>query len=278
MDALLEGVQALFLENIFVQVFTGVILLSWIWPTFRYYTKLGSVLFVAFLVLVVPIPYFVLRPRRPLNALVPGIVAYKFIELMGVEYEIRGKENINIKNGGVAIINHQSAIDVILLARLLRVFRNIVPVVKKELIYAFPFGIGSYLVGVVFINRKNTASAKNVMAREAVAINRDNLKLAIFPEGTRHDRDTLLPFKKGAFHVAVATQSVIQPIVISKYHFLDHKKRRFGTGRIIVKVFPEISTKGLTKDDINDLVDQCHRKMEAEFIALSEEVKPYCHL
>lgn len=63
------------------------------------------------------------------------------------------------------------------LSRLLRDFRNIVPVVKKELFYAFPFGIGSYLVGVVFIDRKNTASAKDVMNRESIAINRDNVGL-----------------------------------------------------------------------------------------------------
>lgn len=52
----------------------------------------------------------------------------------------------------------------------------------------------------------------------------------MFPEGTRHDGDTLLPFKKGAFHVALAAQCPIQPIVVSKYHFLDHREKRFDSG------------------------------------------------
>lgn len=102
--------------------------------------------------------------------------------------------------------------------------------------------------------------------------------MAIFPEGTRHDKDTLLPFKKGSFHVAIDSQSVIQQVIVSKYGFLDHKKKRFGRGRVIVKILPEISTKGMTKDDINQLVESCQKTMQAEFDALSAEAKQYCHL
>lgn len=278
MESIISAIKDILLGSICLQVVVASVVLSLVWPTFKYYCKLFAILTVSFLVLVVPIPLFVIRPRWPLNALIPGMVACEFIRWVGVEYEIRGREYINVKNGGVALINHQSAIDIVLLARLLREFRNIVPVVKKELFYALPFGIGSYLVGVVFIDRKNTTSAMNVMAREAVAITRDNLKLAIFPEGTRHDKDTLLPFKKGSFHVAIDSQSVIQPIVISKYRFIDHKRKRFGRGRVIVKILPEIPTRGKTKEDINQLVEHCQRTMQAEFDALNEEVKQYCHL
>ncbi|XP_058453582.1 1-acyl-sn-glycerol-3-phosphate acyltransferase alpha-like [Malaya genurostris] len=263
---------------ILLQFIVASILLSLVWPTYKYYAKIMAIMTVSSMVLIVPIPLFLLRPRRPLNALVPGMVACEFIRWLGVEYEIRGTENINVKNGGVALINHQSAIDIVLLARLLREFRNIVPVVKKEIFYALPFGIGSYLVGVVFIDRKNTASAMNVMKREAVAINRDNLKLAIFPEGTRHDRDTLLPFKKGSFHVAVDSQAIIQPIVVSKYAFIDHKKKRFGRGRVVIQILPEISTVGKGKDDIHELVELCQNTMQAQFDALNAECKQYCQM
>ncbi|XP_001662024.2 1-acyl-sn-glycerol-3-phosphate acyltransferase alpha [Aedes aegypti] len=278
MEAIISTIKDVFLGSTCVQIMVVSILLSLVWPTFKYYAKLTAILMMSFMVMVVPIPLYFFKPRWPLNALIPGIVACEIIRWFGVEYEIRGKENINVKNGGVALINHQSAIDIVMLSRLLREFRNIVPVVKKELFYALPFGIASYLVGVVFIDRKNITSAKDVMKREAVAIQRDNLKLAIFPEGTRHDKDTLLPFKKGSFHVAIDSQSIIQPIIVSKYGFLDHKKKRFGRGRVIIKILPEISTKGMTKDDINSLVEKCQTTMQAEFDALSAEAKQYCHL
>lgn len=52
----------------------------------------------------------------------------------------------------------------------------------------------------------------------------------MFPEGTRHGGENLLPFKKGAFHVAIASQAPIQPIVVSRYTFLDQKTLTFNPG------------------------------------------------
>jgi lysophosphatidate acyltransferase len=52
----------------------------------------------------------------------------------------------------------------------------------------------------------------------------------MFPEGTRNGSATLLPFKKGAFHVAIASQTPIQPIVVSRYNFLDDHKKVFNSG------------------------------------------------
>lgn len=55
-------------------------------------------------------------------------------------------------------------------------------------------------------------------------------KLLLFPEGTRHSGDKLLPFRKGAFHVAMDAEAPIQPVVVSKYHHLDSKRPWFGSG------------------------------------------------
>ena len=45
-----------------------------------------------------------------------------------------------------------------------------------------------------------------------------------------------MPFKKGAFHVAVDSGLPILPVVMSEYDFLDHKKKRFGKGVINIQV------------------------------------------
>lgn len=52
----------------------------------------------------------------------------------------------------------------------------------------------------------------------------------MFPEGTRHGGQELLPFKKGAFHVAIASQTPIQPVVVSQYTFLEAKNHVFNSG------------------------------------------------
>lgn len=52
----------------------------------------------------------------------------------------------------------------------------------------------------------------------------------MFPEGKRHSATTLLPFKKGGFHVAIASQVPIQPVVVSKYYYLNDKSKKFDSG------------------------------------------------
>jgi 1-acyl-sn-glycerol-3-phosphate acyltransferase len=52
----------------------------------------------------------------------------------------------------------------------------------------------------------------------------------VFPEGTRNNTGDILPFKKGAFHVAIAAQIPVLPVIFSSYYFLDNKKKEFESG------------------------------------------------
>lgn len=55
-------------------------------------------------------------------------------------------------------------------------------------------------------------------------------KLLLFPEGKRHSGNQLLPLKKGGFHVAIDAQIPIQPVVVSRYYFLNSKAKKFDSG------------------------------------------------
>jgi lysophosphatidate acyltransferase len=111
-----------------------------------------------------------------------------------------------------------------------------------------------------------------------------------FPEGTRNDKKVLLPFKKGPFFLAIATQSPIQPIVVSHYNFLDHKKRTVKSGELklvciyqnkktviiwlligktFIKILPEISTQGLKNKDLPILLEEVQKTMQEEYEQLS---------
>jgi lysophosphatidate acyltransferase len=71
----------------------------------------------------------------------------------------------------------------------------------------------------VFINRTNRQSAVETMTQVAHQLQKDKRALYMYPEGTRsHQSDkSLLPFKKGAFHLAIQGQMPLVPIVASTY-------------------------------------------------------------
>lgn len=103
-------------------------------------------------------------------------------------------------------------------------------VIKKFLLYAFPFGIGVWLCGTLFIDRNNKQDAVQQLQMQLEAIQNRRSKIVIFPEGTRAQNGKIMPFKKGAFHLAIDSQSMIQPVVVSNYYFLDSKGKHFQKG------------------------------------------------
>lgn len=134
------------------------------------------------------------------------------------------------EKGAVVLINHQSGLDLIVLAMLWPIIGRATVVAKKAVLYLFPFGIPSWLWGTIFIDRQNRQNAHTTINKEATAIKEKQAKLLFFPEGTRNQEEHLLPFKKGPFVTAIQTECPLVPVVVSRYHFLDSRRKRFGRG------------------------------------------------
>ncbi|XP_032056390.1 1-acyl-sn-glycerol-3-phosphate acyltransferase beta [Aythya fuligula] len=195
-------------------------------------------------------------------------VVKTFKYFFGLRFEVKGLENFEVEGPAIIVSNHQSILDMMGLMEVLP--DNCVQVGKKELMYAGTVGLIIYLGGVIFINRKSTSSAKMVMAEVAKTMATDNVKVWVYPEGTRNCTGDLLPFKKGAFHVAVQAQVPVIPVVYSSFTtFYNPKKNLFTSGKIKVEVLPPIETKGLTSDDVSELTDRCYRTMRATLFRLS---------
>jgi len=223
-----------------------------------------------------PIPLMLPRPRDYRNALIPAWLCVKMGHLLGASYELRGLENINRDVGGVVLINHQSAIDLIVLAKLWPVIGRATQVAKKAVLYWFPFGLACWLWGTLFINRDT--SAQTAINKQANAITERKSKILFFPEGTRNQSDALLPLKKGSFHLAIQAQCSIQPIVVSRYTFLDSKAKIFGRGHSIIKILPVVETKGLKKTDVEALVSNVQKIMQENFEKLNDEMAANIHM
>ena len=98
----------------------------------------------------------------------------------------------------------------------------------------------------------------------------------IFPEGTRsyYDCADLLPFKKGAFHLAIQAQVPIVPIVVANYsHILNTKKKTFRPGVISVLVLEPIPTLGLRKEDVDGLLEKTRDRMLTALAELSGQTR-----
>ncbi|KAI5307524.1 1-acylglycerol-3-phosphate O-acyltransferase [Ascosphaera atra] len=118
----------------------------------------------------------------------------------------------------------------------------------------------------VFLDRANRTTAIKTMSGAADKIRNQKQSVYLFPEGTRSysAEPVMLPFKKGAFHLALQAGVPIVPIVAENYsHILNIKKREFGSGSIRVKVLPPIPTEGMTPTDVDNLVTNTRESMLA---------------
>jgi lysophosphatidate acyltransferase len=90
----------------------------------------------------------------------------------------------------------------------------------------------------VFIDRANRETAVKAFDSAAEEMRVHRQSVFIFPEGTRSysDKPELLPFKKGAFHLAVKAGVPVVPVVVENYsHILSPKNYRFEAGSIKIR-------------------------------------------
>lgn len=193
----------------------------------------------------------------------------------GVEFVIDDPKNIlGSTRPAVFIGNHQTELDVLMLGTM---FPQYCSVTAKASLKRTPFlGWFMTLSGSIFIDRKNAKDAREAMKGAAQEIQNKRQSVYMFPEGTRSyaKEPMLLPFKKGAFHLAVQAGVPIVPCVVANYsHVLYFKDFVFNAGKIPIKVLDPIPTKGLTAADVDALTTSTRDNMLEELINLTASIK-----
>ncbi|GAB5580338.1 1-acyl-sn-glycerol-3-phosphate acyltransferase beta isoform X4 [Prionailurus iriomotensis] len=192
-----------------------------------------------------------------------------FKYVFGLRFDIKGRQKLEVDHPCVIISNHQSILDMMGLMEALP--KRCVQIAKRELLFMGPVGLIMYLGGVFFINRQRSRTAMTVMADVGKRMVRENLKVWVYPEGTRNDNGDLLPFKKGAFYLAIQAQVPVIPVVYSSFSsFYNYKTKFFTSGTIRVEVLDAIPTSGLTVADVPKLMDSCHQAMRTTFLRISK--------
>jgi len=173
--------------------------------------------------------------------------------VVGVKMRVSGLENIENGRNYIILANHTSNLDIPMLSAGLPIIFYYVA--KKEL-QRVPFlGWGMMAAGIIFIDRKNKSRAIRSMRIAANKI-KNGKNIMIFPEGTFDGSDGLLPFKKGAFHLAMHAQTDLLPVAIVGANTLwpEHSNLKIKAGHVELRIGKPISAQGLTSDKIDTIV------------------------
>lgn len=201
---------------------------------------------------------FVSRQRDAMFAKTVNFLACGIFPILGIRIEVQGKENLTNHQPCIFIGNHQSALDVAIYGAICP--PNTVAIGKKEIALIPLFGWLFKYSGGILIDRKNKRKAISQIDDGVKAVKERGLSIGILPEGTRNRSGKgLLPFKKGAFHLAVEAQVPLIPIIIAEFSELaNFNNKTLNSGVLQIKVLPPISTRGLTTADVTDLTLKAH--------------------
>jgi 1-acyl-sn-glycerol-3-phosphate acyltransferase len=169
----------------------------------------------------------------------------------------------------VVVANHESYADVFLIS----CFPWEMKWLSKDTMFKLPFmGWMMQMAGDIKLVRGNRDSAA-----DAILQCRDRLKkkvsVMIFPEGTRSRSWDMLPFKDGAFRLAIESGAPILPIAVTGTRDAMAKGSfRFLPARAIAQLLEPIPTTGMTLADVGTLKQLTRERIEAGRRLLAAEL------
>jgi len=189
---------------------------------------------------------------------------------LGLKTRILGEEHTKTLPA-VMVSNHQSFLDTLLLGSTWPA--KVVPIGKKEIGLIPIIGWWFVACGARLIDRSQSAEAKNILDNQIDFIHK-GYGIGITPEGTRNKKGFgLLPFKKGAFHLAIKAQVPIVAFVIAPLgNLANWETKKLRKAIIPIEILPPFPTKGLNESDVDLLMKKVRVEMEAALARLEKEL------
>ncbi|MDB4880657.1 MAG: acyltransferase [Gemmatimonadetes bacterium] len=183
-------------------------------------------------------------------------------------FETDGEPPHDPRNPYVAVSNHESYADIFLISH----FPWEMKWLSKDTIFRIPvMGWMMRMARDIPIRRGKRESVVSAMQGCRDRLGR-RVSVMIFPEGTRSKTAELLPFKDGAFRLAIEAQVPILPIAVAgTRHCMAKGSFAFRRARAKARVLAPIPTAGLTQADVamlrdrtQALIDDVRRGLERE--------------
>ena len=183
----------------------------------------------------------------------------------GGALRVEGLEHVDHSSRYVVMTNHQSALDIpAILAALPADLR--LTVWAKRSLFRVPF-LGWFMtrVGFVGVDRANRASAAGMFSLTLGLVAKGRTVL-VFPEETYGPGDTLLPFQRGAFLIALKSRLPVLPVGIhGTRQALPPHSRLVHPGPVVVRIGRPIPTQDLAVAERDRLME--HTRAEITRLA-----------
>ena len=212
--------------------------------------------------------WLLVRPGNRQTLYVYGRVFCRgVVKMMGWDVAVENRERLDTCRPCVIVANHQSFADVITFGS---VFPRLTVSAGKREIGRIPvFGWFYRLSGNLIIDRDHARTARHSLDAAAETMRAERISVWFMPEGHRNSGPQLLPFKSGAFRLALAAGVPIVPVVAGPLaRICDMKRRRARPGRLDVRVLDPVETRGLAAKDVPELVARVHSEMQRAIDAL----------
>ena len=184
-------------------------------------------------------------------------------------FETAGEGPENPRLPYVAVSNHESYADIFLISH----FPWEMKWLSKDTIFKIPvMGWMMRMANDIPIKRGKRESVVSAMqgCRDRLS---KNVSVMIFPEGTRSPTDELLPFKDGAFKLAIEAGAPILPIAVAgTKHCMAKHSFAFRRARAKARVLAPIPTAGMTNADVAALRDRTREVIDAARHELQQEL------
>lgn len=223
-------------------------------------TKLKTfILFPTFLILFGILILFIIATVAIPNGKQLATKLYKLfgwmgLKMVGINLTVSGLEKIDKNKSYVVVGNHPSTLDIF--THIYGLPISIRFLTKTELFRIPIFSRVLKILGLPRIDRDSTSLDLNKINDSIQSVINDGNSIMVFPEGKRSNQKKLLPFKKGAAHIAKDFNLPILPIVSHNAHNLMIKgKVWFISGDIHLDVLdPVESNDDLDIDKVTELL------------------------
>ncbi len=181
--------------------------------------------------------------------------------LLGGESIEEGKID---KDAQIYMINHQGIVDIIIMEATHNL--NINWVAKKQLFDAFWFGHILKECEMISIDRANKRGMLKLIRDAKKSIFDKKRPVAIFPEGTRTDKQKLLSFKNGSKVLAEKLKLKVQPIVITGAKKLLNEHKRIADNSVVkLKYLSTIYVDNSNPNWYQEIRESMQKEIDSEY-------------